>query len=139
MQSNATRIGVRKFRCIIVDDSNFARQRIGRAISAIGGDIAGEASNGRDAIDLYLKTRPELVFMDITMPEMDGIETLRGILAKDSDAKVIMVSSLGHKEMVWKAICIGAKHFISKPFTPSYAWEVISSVLEGGEKCATSS
>jgi len=129
----------RKFRCIVVDDSNFARKRISKAVAAIGGEVIGEAVNGREAIDLFAKVRPEIVLMDITMPEMDGIETLKHILAKDPEAKVIMVSSVGHKEMVWKAMRIGAKHFIGKPFTPTYALEVISSVLEGGEQCATSS
>jgi two-component system chemotaxis response regulator CheY len=96
-----------------------------------GGNIVGEAGNGREAVDLYLKLRPDLVVMDITMPELDGVEALRRIMAQDREARVIMVSSVGHKEMVWKAICLGAKSFVTKPFTPEYAGLVIHDVISG--------
>jgi two-component system chemotaxis response regulator CheY len=96
-----------------------------------GGNIVGEAGNGREAVDLYSKLRPDLVVMDITMPELDGVEALRRIMDHDKEARVIMVSSVGHKEMVWKAICLGAKSFVTKPFSPEYAGLVIEDVING--------
>jgi two-component system chemotaxis response regulator CheY len=108
----------------------FARKNIARIVSGIGGNVIGEARNGTEAVDLYFKLAPDIVFLDITMPELDGVETLRRIIEKDSNAKVIIVSSIGHKEMVWKAICLGAKHYITKPYNPSYAGMVIKSVIK---------
>jgi two-component system chemotaxis response regulator CheY len=118
------------FRCLVADDSEFARKNISKIVSIIGGQVIGEAKNGIEALELYFKLSPDLVLMDITMPELDGIETLRRIMEKDKDAKVIVVSALGHKEIVWKAICFGAKHFFTKPYSPDYATMVIKSVLK---------
>ena len=119
------------FRCLIADDSEYARSNIARVIEKLGGTVAGEAGSGHEAAALYRTLRPDLVLLDITMPELDGVEALRQIREYDGEAKVIMVSSLGHKEMVWKAIRLGAKHFITKPFTPEYASLVIRSVIAG--------
>jgi two-component system chemotaxis response regulator CheY len=117
------------FTCLVADDSLFARKNIGKVVSRIGGRVIGEAKNGREAIELYAQLNPDLVLMDITMPELDGIEALRKIREKDNGARVIIVSSIGHKEMMWKAICLGAKHFFSKPYTPDYAAMIIKAVL----------
>jgi len=128
------------FTCLVADDSLFARKNITKVVSQIGGRVVGEAKNGMEAIELYEQLRPDLVLMDITMPELDGIESLRKIIEKDKDARVIIVSSLGHREMVWRAICFGAKHFFSKPYDPDYASMIISSVLgkkEGDLQCDT--
>jgi two-component system chemotaxis response regulator CheY len=125
------------FRCLIADDSMFARKNIARIVSGIGGNVIGEARNGTEAVDLYFKLAPVIVFLDINLPELDGVVTLRRIIEKDSNAKVIIVSSIGHKEMVWKAICLGAKHYITKPYNPSYAGMVIKSVIKqenGGQE-----
>lgn len=119
------------FRCLIADDSEYARSNIARVVSNLGGTIVGEARSGQEAAALYRTLRPDLALLDITMPELDGVEALRQIRDYDGEAKVIMVSSLGHKEMVWKAIRLGAKHFITKPFTAEYAGLVIKSVLAG--------
>lgn len=130
----------RTFQCLVADDSDFARKNMGKVVDMSGGSVIAEAKNGREAVDLYFKHHPDLVLLDITMPEMDGVDTLQKIIEGDCNAKVIMVSSVGHKEMVWKAICMGAKHFVTKPFSPSYASMVVQSVLKGsaGEKqCAT--
>lgn len=127
----------RPFTCLVADDSLFARKNMGKVVSQIGGRIIGEASNGMEAIELYEQHNPDLVLMDITMPELDGIEALRKIREKDNSAMVIIVSSLGHKEMIWKAICLGAIHFISKPYAADYVSMIIRSVLakkEGGQK-----
>jgi DNA-binding NtrC family response regulator len=69
--------------------------------------------------------------LDITMPLLDGVDTLRKIVERDKNAKVIMVSSIGHKEMIWRALCLGAKHFITKPYNPQYAGLIIKSILDG--------
>lgn len=128
----------RPFTCLVADDSLFARKNIGKIVSRIGGRVIGEAANGMEAIELYGQLNPDLVLMDITMPELDGIEALRKIREMDNCALVIMVSSLGHKEMMWKAISLGARHFFSKPYSPDYATMIIKSVLakkEGDLKC----
>jgi two-component system chemotaxis response regulator CheY len=130
----------REFKCLIADDSAFARKNIANIVSTMGGTVVGEAVNGLEAVDQYFELSPDVVLLDITMPELDGVETLRRIMAKDDTAKVIIVSSIGHKEMVWKAITIGAKHFISKPFEANYAISIIRSVLKNGKEggsCAT--
>lgn len=119
------------FRCLVADDSEFARSNVARVVAKLGGAVVGEASSGHEAVALFRTLRPDLVLLDITMPELDGVEALREIRALDAEAKVIMVSSLGHKDMVWKAMQLGAKHFITKPFTPEYAGLVIASVLAG--------
>ena len=119
------------FRCLVADDSEFARGNISRVIEKLGGTVVGEAGSGREAVSLFGRLRPDLVLLDITMPELDGVEALRQIREQDGAAKVIMVSSLGHKEMVWQAMRLGASHFITKPFTADYASLVIRSVIDG--------
>lgn len=119
------------FRCLVADDSEFARGNISRVIEKLGGTVVGAAGSGQEAVSLYGRLHPDLVLLDITMPELDGVEALRRILDLDGAAKVIMVSSLGHKEMVWRAMRLGARHFITKPFTSEYAALVIRSVLAG--------
>ena len=124
------------FRCLVADDSAFARHYLGVIVGRLGGAVVAEAGDGAQAVELFARHRPELVFLDITMPDLDGVEALRRIRACDTEARVIMVSALGHKEMVWKAICLGAKHFITKPFTADYAGVVIRSVLKGEGQAA---
>jgi two-component system chemotaxis response regulator CheY len=115
----------------VADDSEYARGNIARVIGKLGGTVVGEARSGREAVELFDGLRPDLVLLDITMPELDGVEALRRIRGRDGAARVIMVSSLGHKDMVWQAMRLGARHFITKPFTPEYASLVIRSVLDG--------
>lgn len=123
--------GKQPFNCLIADDSAFARKNISNVVAQLGGIVVGEASNGNEAVDLYFKLKPDLMLLDITMPVQDGVDTLRKIVEGDKSAKVIMVSSIGHKEMIWKALCLGAKHFITKPYNPEYARTIIRSTLEG--------
>jgi len=128
------------FKCLVADDSTFARKNIGSIVAKIGGVVVGEASNGNEAVELYFKLRPDLLLLDITMPQQDGVDTLRKIVEGDKEAKVIMVSSIGHKEMIWRALCLGAKHFITKPYNAEYAGWIIKSILEGKKEespCAT--
>jgi two-component system chemotaxis response regulator CheY len=129
--------GTRPFKCLVVDDSQFARTYMGRIIQKMGGEVVGEAERGDSAVELFTRHHPDLVLLDITMPEMDGVEALRRIRERDGAAKVIIVSALGHKEMVWQAMKGGATHFITKPFTTDYAELIIRSVLAEGAGGAT--
>jgi two-component system chemotaxis response regulator CheY len=99
----------------------------------MGGSVIGQAKNGIEAVDLYLRLNPDLVMLDITMPELDGIETLHNIIDKNNNAKVIIMSSLGHKKMICKALDLGAMHYITKPYESRYAEMIIKSVVERKE------
>lgn len=105
----------RTFNYLVVDDSEFARKSLIKVLAGIGGRLVGEAVSGQDAVQKYRSLKPDIVFMDITMPGMEGMDALDMILKDDRSAKVIMVSSLGHNELVKNAIRRGAKHFITKP------------------------
>lgn len=118
------------FRCLVADDSSFARKNMAQVVERLGGSVVAEATNGEEAVDLYFQVHPDLVLLDITMPVLDGVDTLRRIVEKDKDAKVIIVSSVGHKEMVWKALCLGAKSFVTKPYSADYAGMLIKSVVD---------
>jgi two-component system, chemotaxis family, chemotaxis protein CheY len=118
------------FRCLVADDSAFARKNIALVLEKIGGSMVGEASNGLEAVELFGKLRPDLVLLDITMPLQDGVETLRKIMEQDKNATVIVVSSIGHKEMIWKTLRLGAKNFVTKPFSADYAALIIRDALD---------
>ncbi len=117
------------FRCLVADDSAFARKSISSVLMKLGGSVVGEASNGLETLSLYDALHPDLVLLDITMPQLDGVETLRRIIQLDKNARVIIVSSIGHKEMVWKALSLGAKSFVTKPFDPAHAGMIIREVV----------
>lgn len=133
MAKRVTQPKNKSFTCLVADDSEFARKNIGKIVSMIGGKVIGEAKNGEEAVDLYFRVKPDLMLLDVTMPQLNGVEALRNIMGRDKIAKVIMVSSVGHKEMVMKAIELGAKHFITKPYNPGYAGLIIKSVIQNGE------
>jgi two-component system chemotaxis response regulator CheY len=103
-------------RIMIVDDAIFMRMKLKDILEKNGYDVVAEAQNGADAIEKYRAERPDIVTMDITMPEMDGIEALKGIKKIDPAAKVIMCSAMGQQAMVMEAIQSGALDFIVKPF-----------------------
>ena len=121
------------FTCLVADDSEFARKKIAYVVSGVGGTVVGHAENGRDAIELYGRLKPDVVLLDITMPVLDGIDALRQILEADKNARVIMMSALGHKEMVIRALCLGARHYVPKPYAPEHAGMIIRSVVDGEE------
>ncbi|MBP3949604.1 response regulator [Bacillus suaedae] len=114
---------------LIVDDAAFMRMMIKDILSKNGFEIAGEAANGAEAIEKFKEVSPDLVTMDITMPEMDGIQALKEIRKIDSGAKVIMCSAMGQQSMVIDAIQSGAKDFIVKPFQADRVLEAIKKVL----------
>lgn len=105
-----------KKRILIVDDSYLMREMLRDILAYHGYEVAGEAENGSEAIELYKELKPDLVTMDITMPGLDGIETVKGILSIDPDANIVMVSSAGHDEQVRKALQAGARDYVVKPF-----------------------
>lgn len=102
---------------LVVDDAAFMRMRLKNVLVQDGHEVI-EAGNGVEAIEMYRQHRPDLVMMDITMPEMDGITALKKILQDDPSAKVVICSALGQESTVIEAIKSGAKDFIVKPFQP---------------------
>ncbi len=112
-------------RVLICDDAAFMRMMIKDILSKNGYEIAGEAENGIKAIEKYNELKPDLVLMDITMPEMDGIQALKKIKMIDSGACVIMCSAMGQQAMVIEAIQSGAKDFIVKPFQAERVLEAV--------------
>ena len=105
-------------RVLIVDDAKFMRTLVKDALVPRGHEIIGEAENGVEAVQLYKKLRPDLVTMDITMREKDGIEAAEEILLFDPNARIIMVTALGQENLLTRAIKIGVKDFVVKPFPP---------------------
>ena len=100
---------------LVVDDAAFMRMRCSRLLIEQG-HVVVEAANGREAVDVYQLEQPDLVLMDITMPEMDGLEALRAIRQVDPAAKVAMLTAMGQQQIVIEAIKSGAKDFLVKPF-----------------------
>ena len=114
---------------LICDDAAFMRMMIKDILTKNGYNIAGEAENGVKAVEKYSETKPDLVLMDITMPEMDGIQALKKIKEADADACVIMCSAMGQQAMVIEAIQSGAKDFIVKPFQAERVLEAVKKVV----------
>ena len=114
---------------LIVDDAAFMRMMIKDILTKNGYEIAAEAENGQKAVEKYQETNPDLVLMDITMPEMDGIQALKKIKEVDAGAKVIMCSAMGQQAMVIEAIQSGAKDFIVKPFQADRVLEAVKKVV----------
>ncbi len=118
-------------RVLIVDDAAFMRLAIRNVLSKNGFMVVDDAKNGQEAIDKYMEQRPDIVTMDITMPDMTGIEALKGIRAFDPSAKVVMISAMGQESMVKEAIINGAKSFIVKPFREEHIIQTLVKVSAG--------
>src|SRR5262245_46264148 len=116
-------------RYLIVDDSVFARKNLGRILASFGGQVAGEAGDGLTAISEYDRLKPDIVLMDMTMPEMEGIEAAAKIVQKETEARIVMVPSVGDQEDSVAALQRGARHFVQKPVKPEVLYEVIKYVL----------
>ncbi|MBU5591116.1 response regulator [Clostridium sp. MSJ-4] len=114
---------------LIVDDAAFMRMMIKDILEKNGFEVVGEASNGIKAIEIYKKEKPDVVTMDITMPDMDGIEAVKEIKAFDPAAKIIMCSAMGQQTMVMDAIRAGARDFIVKPFQADRVLEAIKKTI----------
>jgi len=114
---------------LIVDDAAFMRMMVRTMVEKGGHVVLAEAANGKEAVALYEQHRPDIVTMDITMPEMDGIASLKAIRANDARAKIVMCSAMGQQNMVIEAIQQGASDFVVKPFQEPRLLEAIAKVL----------
>ncbi|WP_379131148.1 response regulator [Paenibacillus sp. sgz500958] len=103
-------------RIMITDDAAFMRLMVRSAMESNGHEVVGEAANGAEAIKVYQQVKPDVVTMDITMPDMDGVAAVKRILEADPGAKIIMCSAMGQSAMVMEALKAGAKDFVVKPF-----------------------
>jgi len=112
---------------LLADDSMFMRMQIRDILTKMDHEVIGEASNGLEAVQLYEQLRPDVVLMDITMPEMDGIAALKEIKKINKDATVIMVSAMGQKAIMQEAKTAGSLDFIVKPFDEEYILRLLSS------------
>ena len=116
-------------RILVVDDAAFMRMMIKDILSKNGYEVAGDAENGARAIEKYKELIPDLVIMDITMPEVNGIEAVKEIKKINADAKIIMCSAMGQQAMVIESIQAGARDFIVKPFQAERVVEAVKKVL----------
>lgn len=115
---------------MIVDDAAFMRMMLKDILTKNGYNVVGEAENGAIAVDKYVELTPDLVIMDITMPEMDGLQAVREIRKRAPQARVIMCSAMGQQAMVIDAIQSGAKDFVVKPFQADRVIEAVSKALK---------
>lgn len=116
-------------RYLIVDDSVFARKNLARMVETFGGQVVGEAGDGISAISEYERLTPDVVLMDITMPQMEGIEAAEKIVRDHPNARIVMVSSVGYQENIVAALQRGARHFVQKPVKAEVLYEVIKYVM----------
>lgn len=114
---------------MLVDDAAFMRMTIKNALTKAGYDDIIEASDGQIAVETYQKEHPDLVIMDITMPNMDGIQALQAIKTSDPEARVVMCSAMGQEGMVVEAIKLGAKDFIVKPFKQDRILQTVEKII----------
>ena len=117
-------------RTLIVDDAKFMRMTLSNILTGSNHEIVGEAENGKEAVRLYRELDPDLVTMDITMPEMSGLDAVKEIKEEFPQAKIIMCSAMGQQKMVVEAIEAGAKDFIVKPFDDTRVLDAINRVLK---------
>ncbi|HPN30210.1 MAG TPA: response regulator [bacterium] len=118
------------FKFLVTDDSQFMRKQVVRIVQQIGGEVAAEAENGEQAVEMYQTHQPDLVTMDITMPILNGVEALRKIIEIDKNALVVMVTAIGHETIVKQAIMLGSKHFVVKPFKPTDVSQTLIAILK---------
>jgi two-component system chemotaxis response regulator CheY len=116
-------------RILIADDAAFMRMMIKNILTQNGHEVVGEAANGAEAVARYAELRPDVMTMDITMPEKDGIEALKEIMAADPAAKVVMCSALGQESKVIESIRSGAKDFVVKPFQQERVLSAVTKAL----------
>ena len=114
---------------LVCDDAIFMRTMISDILTQAGFEVIGEAETGREAVDRYRELKPDLVTMDIVMPDMGGIDAVREICKNDPDAKILMCSAMGQQALVVEAVQAGAKDFVVKPFQPSRVLEAVQRIL----------
>ena len=113
---------------LIVDDAAFMRMAIRKVLEKNGFEVVGEAENGDVGVQKYIQCKPDIVTMDITMPEMTGIEALKKIKKLDENARIVMVSAMGQEALVREAIMSGAKSFIVKPYKEEHIVQTLNSI-----------
>jgi two-component system chemotaxis response regulator CheY len=113
---------------LITDDTAFMRMTLRNVLEKNGYEVVAEAEDGSQAVEKYLLVKPDLVTMDITMPNMDGITAIKKIMEKDPEARIVVVSAMGQKALVIEALNSGAKDFIVKPFQPDRIVEALQKV-----------
>jgi two-component system chemotaxis response regulator CheY len=119
-----------KKKVLIVDDAAFTRNMLKKIINTTDySEVVGEAANGNEAIDMYTKLKPDLVTMDLVMPEKGGIETVEELIKMDKSALIVVVSALGQEALVLEAAKKGAKDFIQKPFKNEQVLDVMERIL----------
>jgi two-component system chemotaxis response regulator CheY len=111
---------------LIVDDSRTSRRILKDILERAGYNVVYEAINGKEGVEQYRKLQPDIVTMDITMPEMDGIEALKNIKSEFPDAKVVMITAAGQKDKMMEAVKIGATEFVAKPFVEETVLEALA-------------
>jgi two-component system chemotaxis response regulator CheY len=116
-------------RVLVVDDAAFMRKMVSDALAQGGHEVVGEAGNGVEAVARFQELKPDLMTLDITMPEKDGLTALAEIVAADPSARVVMCSALGQEAKVLEAIKLGAKDFVVKPFQPDRVIEAVGKAL----------
>jgi two-component system, chemotaxis family, chemotaxis protein CheY len=116
-------------RVLVVDDAAFMRKMVSDALAKGGHDVVGEAGNGVEAVARFQELKPDVMTLDITMPEKDGLAALADIVAADPSARVVMCSALGQESKVLEAIKLGAKDFVVKPFQPARVIEAVEKAL----------
>jgi two-component system chemotaxis response regulator CheY len=114
---------------LICDDAIFMRTMLADILQQAGYDVVGDAATGKEAVEKYKQLRPDIVTMDIVMPDMGGIDAVRQITEFDPHARVLMCSAMGQQALVVEAIQAGAKDFVVKPFQPSRVLEAVQRVL----------
>ncbi|HET6760892.1 MAG TPA: response regulator [Gemmatimonadaceae bacterium] len=114
---------------LVCDDAVFMRTMVSDILSQAGFTVVGEAENGKQAVEKYQQLRPDLVTMDIIMPEMGGIEAVKKITQMDPGARILMCSAMGQQSLVQEALQAGARDFVVKPFQPSRVLEAVQRVL----------
>ena len=114
---------------LVCDDAVFMRTMVSDILSQAGFTVVGEAENGKQAVEKYRQLKPDLVTMDIIMPEMGGIEAVKKITQMDPGARILMCSAMGQQSLVQEALQAGARDFVVKPFQPSRVLEAVQRVL----------
>lgn len=125
-------MNINEMTVLICDDSMFARKKLSMSISGFGVKAVYEAADGEEAVSKYKEFKPDVVFMDIIMPKVTGLEALKQIIAEDPDAKVIMASSVGTQSHLKDALKSGAVDFLQKPIPDNDALKVLENVAKGG-------
>jgi len=119
---------------LVVDDSNVIRNKISRTIHVANVEVVGTAKNGREAVSMFAKFRPDLVTMDITMPEMDGIQCIREVLKLRNDSLVLVISALADKATAIDALKQGAHGFLCKPFSDRELNDAMKELIRGAQE-----